>query len=161
MCVAALAHVSYRTCMCVFVCVCARVRDPAWLVSNKEMKPIVGCFFPLPQRTIFFYYSTCTSLSHWVCSHAETLRQASAASILWTEVLSGYYFWVDHIKTTAIKRYWPIRLCLLRGKKGEWVGRRRKAEKTVCVKGRKRETSMMLPNGQKDFYVIFKLRWSN
>lgn len=47
-----------------------------------------------------------------------TPRQASAASILWTEVLSGYYFSADHIKNTAIKRYWNIRLCLLREKKG-------------------------------------------
>lgn len=67
--------------LCICVCACACVRDPEWLVSNKEMKSIVGFFFSPPQRTIFFYYFTCTSLSHWVCSHAATNSPTSIGSI--------------------------------------------------------------------------------
>lgn len=57
------------------VSVCARVHDPEWLVSNKEMKSIVCVlfcfvFFYSPTVNHLFYYFTCTSLSHCACSLA-------------------------------------------------------------------------------------------
>lgn len=88
-CCSTLTPVSEYMCVgaCVSMCLCvcvwyACVRDPEWLVSNKEMKSIVGFFFfSPPQRTIFFYYFTCTSLSHWVCTHAAANSQTSIGSI--------------------------------------------------------------------------------
>lgn len=128
-CVAAAVRVFMWIRICLSVCVQIHVcMTQGDLFPIRKWNPLWGFFPPPSQRTIFFYYFTCTFLSHWVCSHTATPRQASAASILWTEVLSGYYFSADHIKTTAIKCYWAIWLCLLRGKK-EVSSERRKAEK--------------------------------
>lgn len=137
-----VACVSMWMCICVSVCVrvlvCVTLSD---LFPIRKWNPLWGFFFPPSEP---FSFITSPALP-WATGCAPTLqrtpRQASAASILWTEVLSGYYFSADHIKTTAIKRYWAIRLCLLRGKKREWVSERSEAEKKVGVKARKRETS--------------------
>lgn len=144
--------------LCIRVCACDCVRDPEWLVSNKDMKFFLGIFF-------FFFFPPSEPFSFitspalpWATGCAPTLqptpRQASAASILWTEVLSGYYFSEDHIKTTAIKRYWAIRLCLLRGGKkrgSEWAREERQRRK--CRWKQEKSSQLMLLNGEKDLYV--------
>ena len=145
-CVAAFACVPMWSCVsvCVHVLVCVTQSD---LFPIRKWNPLWDFFFFFPPSEPFSFITS--PALPWATGCAPTLqptpRQASAASILWTEVLSGYYFSADHIKTTAIKRYWAIRLCLLRGKKGEWVSGRRKAEKKVEVKEGKREISTNAP----------------
>lgn len=76
-----VACVSMWMCICVSVCVrvlvCVTLSD---LFPIRKWNPLWVFFFS-PQRTIFFYYFTCTSLSHWVCSHAATNSQTSIGSI--------------------------------------------------------------------------------
>lgn len=122
--------------MCIYVCVhvlaCVTLSD---LFPIRKWNPLWDFFFPPSEP---FSFITSPALP-WATGCAPTLqptpRQASAASILWTEVLSGYYFSADHIKTTAIKCYWAIRLCLLREKKGS------EREKKGTEESQGRETS--------------------
>lgn len=102
-------------CICVYVLVRVTPND---LFSIRKWNPLWDFFCSPPSEPFSFITSPALA---WATGCAPTLqptpRQASATSILWTEVLSGYYFSADHIKTTAIKHYWAIRLCPLRGKK--------------------------------------------
>lgn len=159
MCVSPHLPACLRGCvLCFCVCACDCVRDPEWLGSNKEMKSFLGFFFFFSPPSEPFSFITSPALP-WATGCAPTLqptpRQASAASILWTEVLSGYYFSADHIKTTAIKRYWAIRLCLLRGEKkggvSEWARVERQRRK--CRWKQEKSSRLMLLNGEKDLYV--------
>lgn len=108
----------------VYLCVSVLVRmTPSDMFPIRKWKPLWDFFSPPLQWANSFI--TLPALPRATCCALmlqPAPRQASAASILRTEVLSGYYFWADHIKTTAIKHYWNIWLCLL------WGGKRSERE---------------------------------
>lgn len=63
--------------LCVHVLVCV---TPSDLFPIRKWNPLWDFFLP-PSQPFSFYYFTCTSLSHWVCSHAATNSQTSIGSI--------------------------------------------------------------------------------
>lgn len=162
LCVCVRRHICLRVCMavccvsvCVHVIVCVTPSDLFPIRTWNSFWEFFFFFFSPPSEPFSFITSPALP---WATGCAPTLqptpRQASAASILWTEVLSGYYFSEDHIKTTAIKRYWAIRLCLLRGGKkrgSEWAREERQRRK--CRWKQEKSSQLMLLNGEKDLYV--------
>lgn len=106
-------------CLCVHVdlnlSLCVLVWKTCFQLENE-----IRCrnFFPFPSKPFLLLLHLHLLEPGGVLLYAATLRQASAASILWTEVLSGYYLSADHIKTMAIKSYWAIRVWLLKKKRG-------------------------------------------